>query len=274
MSRIVITNGKFPYINSFKGIVLENFFNGDDTINAIFDPKGKTKAEPEQWEIAILDLNEEYQESAIYDNQQDYEHDIKLLSILNLQIELSKKYDYNDLEIFAKENKFQFKTWGAKFIGEQFIVIDNLLKSKASFVYVAHNDNGGLYQCIHNDFDETKGKKYYLFGEQAAKSYYDTGGITEILDDDIEATLYVYDPLAEYAIDDLLGAFEGYNGYAEIGQGEYEELLVEQEKANVENWTTDELAEHLVEQEVYDDKDDALSHDRCDLIKEVRETFN
>jgi len=73
-------------------------------------------------------------------------------------------------------------------------------------------------------------KKYYCFGEQAAKTYFENNRVEDILDQGVEFCLYVHDPNSIHAVDNLLSAFEGYGGYVELAECEYAELSNYEEK--------------------------------------------
>ena len=73
-------------------------------------------------------------------------------------------------------------------------------------------------------------KKYYCFGEQAAKTYFENNRVEDIIDQGVEFCLFTHDPNSIHAVDNLLSAFEGYGGYVELAESEYEELNNYEEK--------------------------------------------
>lgn len=74
-------------------------------------------------------------------------------------------------------------------------------------------------------------KHYFIFGEVAAKIYHNEGfdKLFDMQSDDqtsIELCLHEYDSL-RHTPSDLLEAYDGWGGYAEITESEYNQLVLQ-----------------------------------------------
>ena len=76
-------------------------------------------------------------------------------------------------------------------------------------------------------------KKYFCFGAEAVTIYYDGNhDVDDIIKQTDDYCLYVYDPNVDNAVSHLMSAFEGYGGYIEICEAEYQALDKHQNKNN------------------------------------------
>ncbi len=77
------------------------------------------------------------------------------------------------------------------------------------------------FRCQIKKLTKMSQKTYYLFGQQATDSFYDTGSIQQIIDEKIENATHCFDPKTDPKADELLAASDGWDGSAELTEDEY-----------------------------------------------------
>jgi hypothetical protein len=225
MQTINISFDNFQRTKNIHHFELRSFFENKNLL-ASFIPHGKINTEPEIWAIDCNDIENDSTESYQYDSKIEYEGDVQFLEALAMKIDKGNDYSFTNLEKYAEVHGFSIECHGKDIIGEHFTVLKTEKDQTITFIYTSYNqEQGGFYTCIYSDFKEDDRKQYFVFGDQASKTYLETNSIDEIINEGIEIALHAFDPENKHGIDNLLEAFDGWGGYAQIDKEDYETLL-------------------------------------------------
>ena len=223
--RIIITEALHVSVNDINHFDLRSDFENDNVLDVMFTPQGKTSAEPEEWAIETRNFEGIYLDTYLYDSKSEYEADVKFLELATTKIIKGHEYLFTDLEKYSAIHEMDLECHGQEIIGEHFVVMKDEKNQTMSFIYKSYIDSkGGYFQCIYSDFHYSNLKKYLVFGDEASKSFFNTSGVQQIIDDSIEFAIHCFDRENSSAIDNLLSAFEGWGGYAEISKDEFDIL--------------------------------------------------